>query len=438
MLEQLRQLAAQAIEMARAAGAGDAFATATRLQTVAFEQRDDLLERVQESTSRSLGLRLWVDGRYSEHTTSVLEPDRLRAFVTGAVSIARAIDVDPDRRVPEPALYEGRPADDLDLVDPAVGALTPARRTELCQAVVAAARGNERVISVTGAVTDYREELAAASSNGFAGEAEGTAATLSGFVTLRGEGDARPDGSYGVAATHLGDLPGPEAVGAEALRRAVARLGSIQGPTRRTTMIVEPMNAGGLIRHLLTPATAEAVSQERSIYQGRLGQALVSEQLSITDDPLVRRGLGSRRFDREGIAARRLPIIERGRAANLYVDTYYGRKIRQAPTTGSTSNVVVATGDRDLAQLLSDAGEGVLVTAWIGGNSDPTRGEFSIGMRGHLIEGGQVGQAVGEMNVSGNLLSLFTGLAALGNDPWAFSTWRVPTLVFEAVQFSGA
>jgi PmbA protein len=438
MLEQLRQLAAQAVEMARSAGAGDAFATATRVRTVEFEQRDDLLERVQESTSRSLGLRLWVDGRYSEHSTSVLEPDRLRAFVTGAVSIARAIDVDPERRIPEPSLYEGRPTDDLDLVDPAVNELTPAARVETCQAIVAAAREHERVISATGAVADYHEELAAASSNGFAGEEEGTAVTLSGFVTLRGEGDARPDGSYDVAATHVGDLPEPDAVGAEALRRAVTRLGSVQGPTRRTTMVVEPMMAGSLMRRLLAPATAEAVSQERSIYQDRLGQTIFAERLSVTDDPLLRRGLGSRHFDGEGLSARRLPIIEQGRAAGLYVDTYYGRKIHQPPTTGSISNVVVATGDRELAQLVADAGEGVLVTAWIGGNSDPTRGEFSIGIRGQLIEGGQVGQAVGEMNVSGNLLALFAGLAALGSDPWVYSTWRVPTLVFEGVQFSGA
>jgi PmbA protein len=203
-------------------------------------------------------------------------------------------------------------------------------------------------------------------------------------------------------------------------------------------MVVEPWMATGLTRRLLRPASAEAWSQERSYFRDRLGETLFAERLTITDDPLVRRGLGSRHFDREGISARPVALVEAGRARHIYVDTYYGRKIGMAPTTGYSSNVVVTPSEGSLERLISDAGQGVLVTTWIGGNSDPTTGEFSIGMRGHLIEGGQVGAPVGEMNVSGDIVELFSRLAAVGNDPWPYSSYRVPTLVFENVQFSGA
>lgn len=438
MLEALRRSAAEAVELARSAGAAEVFATAQRQRTVLFQQRDDILERVEESTSRGLGLRLYVDGRYSEHGTTDLEPGRLRAFVAEAVRMTRALDPDPDRLVTDPALYRDRPTADLDLVDRAVLDLDPAARRAICGALAEAAHGDERVISATVSVSDVHGETATASSNGFAGDEEWTTVRTSGFVTLREGGDRRPDGYYGVAATHLEDLPAPEAVGREALARALARLGSVQGPTRRATLVVEPWMATSLIGRLLGPANAEAWSQERSYFRGRMGEALFAERLTIVDDPLIPRALGSRHYDREGISARRLPLVEAGRPRGLYVDTYYGRKIDMAPTTGSSSNVVVRPGEGTLESLLSAAGDAVLVTTWIGGNSDPTTGEFSIGMRGHLVEGGRVGAPVGEMNVSGELLGLFRRLAAAGEDPWVYGTARVPTLVFEDVQLSGA
>ncbi|XZE17819.1 metallopeptidase TldD-related protein [Pirellulaceae bacterium SH449] len=59
-------------------------------------------------------------------------------------------------------------------------------------------------------------------------------------------------------------------------------------------------------------------------------------------------------------------------------------------------------------------------------------------MRGHLIEDGQIGARVSEMNVNGNFLTLFQFLVAVGNDPWKYSPLKAPTLLFEDVNFSGA
>ncbi len=99
-----------------------------------------------------------------------------------------------------------------------------------------------------------------------------------------------------------------------------------------------------------------------------------------------------------------------------------------APTTGLPSNSVVATGDRRLAKLLADAGDGVYVTSWLGGNADGTTGDFSLGLRGHMIENGRIGRPVGEMNVTGNLRDLFSRLETVGNDPYPYSSTLAPSL----------
>ena len=68
---------------------------------------------------------------------------------------------------------------------------------------------------------------------------------------------------------------------------------------------------------------------------------------------------------------------------------------------------MLGTGDKSLDELLADVGNGVYVTSWLGGNADNTTGDFSLGIRGHMIENGKVGRPVGEMNVTGNLRDLF-------------------------------
>ena len=86
---------------------------------------------------------------------------------------------------------------------------------------------------------------------------------------------------------------------------------------------------------------------------------------------------------------------------------------------------------------MSDVGSGVYITSWLGGNANPTSGDFSFGLRGHLIENGTIGRPLREMNVTGNLRQLFQNMAEIGNDPWPYSPVQAPTLVFEDVQFSG-
>ena len=109
-----------------------------------------------------------------------------------------------------------------------------------------------------------------------------------------------------------------------------------------------------------------------------------------------------------------------------------------APTTGGSSNLIVAPGTRDLDAIVRDVDRAYLVTGWLGGNSDATTGDFSLGLRGHVVERGAIGAPVKEMNITGNLLTLFRGLIEVGSDPYPHSSLRAPTLVFDDVQFSGA
>jgi PmbA protein len=437
MADSLLQSAQQAVELAVKLGASDAWASTSRSHGVNFEMRNGMLEKVEDSTSRGLSIRLWVDGRYSAHGTNDLRSKSLESFVQEAIAVTRALQEDPYRVIPDPALFKGRSNLDLDLVDQSIASITREQRLEMLSMMNQRIQGQEKVLSTTTSVSTSENQSAAASSNGFSGSFETTGIFVFADVVLDEDGK-RPEEAYFGGGHHQSELPQLEEVADTALQWARNRLGSKKGPTKKTTMVVDPRVAGSIVSRLLSALDGNSLQQKRSFWAGKIGEQAVSPLLTITDDPLLVRGLQSRPFDSEGIASKALPIIDKGVLRNYYIDTYYGKKLGLAPTTGSPTNRTLALGNKGRDKLIHELDEGILITSWLGGNSDSATGDFSLGVRGHLIERGQVGSPVSEMNVTGNLLALFNSLRALGNDPWKFSALKVPTLVFDDVSFSGA
>jgi PmbA protein len=435
---ELAERAQQAVEQALEAGADDVWAVTQQSRDVEFSYRDGALEKVQDATSRNLSVQVYANGRYSSHLTTDLNPDRLGSFLAQAVASTAALEPDPYRAITPPELFKDRPEANLDLVDDAVAKLEREQRLGWCVSLDDAARNHEKVISATAGVYDGSVAYAIASSNGFEGFRDATYCWLGTSVTLKDRGDRRASDGFYAGGTHVADLPDSRVIAETALDRALVRLDADKGPTTRTTMLVDSRAASSLVGRLLQSAYARSVQQGRSFWSNLRGKKAFSDKLTLVDEPLIRRGLGSRLFDEEGIAARRLPLVEAGTVRNIYVDTYYGRKAAMQPTTGSLSNVTVATGELSLQELVAEVGEGIYVTSWLGGNADGTTGDFSLGLRGHVIENGVIGRPVGEMNVTGNLRKLFGQLELTGNDVYPYATILSPSLAFTGVDFSGA
>ena len=438
MLADLNKHAQYAVEAGKKAGANDVWATAEQKRDVEFEFRDGKLEKVKDATSRSLAVKLYVDGRYSSHSTTDLRPEQLKAFITEAVALTRALEVDEFRKITPPEFFSGRSDADLQLVDGSLESLDRDQRLAWCREIDERTHVDDRLISATAGVYDGTAISASASSNGFSGTSAATYLWMGSQLTFKDQGHKRASSYFYAGAPQREDVPQPREIAERGLARVRARLGAKKGPTVKATMVVDPSVAGSLIGRLLRPAKASALQQGRSFWADYMDTTPFSNKLTIIDDPLLVRGLGSRLYDSEGIAAKPLTLVKNGRVENIYVDTYYGRKLKMAPTTGSSSNRIIKPGNRSLKELIAAAGTGIYVTSWLGGNSDGTTGEFSLGLRGHLIENGEIGAPVDEMNVTGDLETMFASLVEVGNDPWRYSSTRCPTLVFEGVDFSGA
>jgi PmbA protein len=440
MTETMLDVAKGVMKVALQKGAREVGVGAYRSRQVEVEWRDGKLDKVSEATTRGLGLQLYVDQRYASVATSDLRPEALERFVTDAVSMTRLLAVDPFRTLPDPALYQGQAQLDLQLEDPAYDSVTAQERREVSRELEAAARavpGSEKILSVTSYFADSQAESFRVHSNGFEGTRRDTVFSMGASVSVKDPDGRRPMEWQGASQRFRADLPAIRELGQAAAQRAMSRVGAQKMVSAVLPMVVENRAGGGLLGRLFGPLSASALQQKRSFLEGKVGVQVGSVKLHVEDDPHVVKGLGSRLFDGEGMAARKMPVLDGGVLRNYYVDTYYGKKLGMAPTTGGSSNLAWKLGTKDRDGLLATVKDGVFVSGFLGGNSNNTTGDFSLGVQGFRVRNGALAEPVSEINISGNHLEFWKRLVEVGNDPYPYSAGRCPTLVFDGVQFAG-
>jgi len=438
--ESMMEIARNVVSLAKQKGASEVAAVARVKREVDVTWRDGKLDKITEATSRGLEVRLFVDGRYSACQTSDLRPEGLAPFLENAVALTRTLAKDPHRSLPDPALYMKSTPEGLSIADPRIESITALDLRRAAQSLEEAARsvkGSEAILSVTTNGNHTWMETTQVHSNGLEGNFTSTEFSISADVTIKDADGRRPEeGDYGWVRMY-GDLPDVATVGRRATERALSRRGAKKIASAQMPVLLDNRPANGFLGYLLRPLSGASLQQKRSYFEGLVGKTFGSDKLDFADDPLLPKGLGSRPFDGEGLAARRLPIFEKGVLKNHYIDTYYGKKLGMPPTTSRSSNIAWKLGTKNQAALALDVKEGILITSFLGGNSNDTTGDFSLGFQGFMIRGGKIAEPIAEMNVSGRHQDVWKRLIAVGNDPFIHSASRTPTLVFDGMQIAG-
>jgi PmbA protein len=438
---QLWELARNTMKRAAELGAEESVVSVGRNTEISLTRRAGRLEQAHQATSLSLSLSLLVDDRFSGHSTSDLRPEALESFLQSAVAATRALEPEPERRQVDRALCgHGATLEELDGYDAGWVELTVAERrnrVKTLEELVDALPTREQIISATCYHADSEGESVRVMSNGFEGEWRSTGFGHGVDMTLFEPGGRRPEAMSWYGAPHAAMLPSPEAVVQEAWKKAARRLGSKPAKSGRYPMLLENSAAGRILGVMGAPLSGSELHQGRSFYAGKLGTQIASPVLNILDDPLIPRAPGSRPFDGDGIMAKPMPVIEDGVLKNYYINVYYGRKLGMAPTTGGRSNWVIRPGTRTALEMAKDLPVCIMVTGFLGGNSNGVTGDFSFGIQGLLLEHGEVVGNLSEMNVSGNIGDIYHRLVETGSDVWTWSGVRSPSLLFEGVEFRG-
>ena len=444
----LPALADALLHAARRAGAEAADALVVEAASVSVDVLRGRLEQAERAEGIDLGLRVLVGRRQACVSASDASPATLERMAERAVAMAREAPEDPHVGLAPPeALARERDAAALDLVDaepplPPVALQDMAARAEAAALAVA---GVTQVGSAGASQNDRRVHLAA--TNGFSGGYRRTGTQLS-CVAITGEGTAMERDWYGDARVHRAELDAPEAVGQQAAERAVARAGATKPPTGAVPVVFDERVAGTLIGHLLAAINGSAVARGATFLRDALGEAVLPDGMTLTEDPLMPRMSGSRPFDAEGLPTRARDLVAGGVLEGWVLDLATGRRLGMVSTANAArgpsgppmpqvTNLRLTPGDTDRDGLLARMGTGLLVTQLIGSSVNATTGDYSRGASGFWVEGGRIVRPVNECTIAGNLRPMLRSLVA-ANDARPHVGRQVPSLLVEGLTIAGA
>jgi len=402
-----------------------------------IEVRDEKIDKLQESNQSGMRINLYVDNKYSSISTNRLSnKEELAKFIEEAIAGTRYLAEDEFRTLPDPDRYYKGNGPELKTLDPNFNSVDPQQKVKNAFDLEKEVLGSDdRIISVS---TSYRDGMSGSvmvASNGFEGDSENSYYALSASVSVT-DGVARPQGGWYESSIFSDQLIRTD-IGKKALKKALDRLGQSKIASGKMPMIVENKMVGQTLRPLISALNGGSIQQKQSFLIDMKGEKIGSDLMTIVDDPFIVSGRGSRLFDSEGMAAEKRSVVENGVLKTYYIDTYYARKLEMEATSGGTTNLVFKPGEKDLEGLLADIDRGILVTGFNGGNSNGATGDFSFGIEGFLVEKGKLVQPVSEMNITGNFKQLWKDLVAVGSDVDLSRSWRLPSLVFDNVDFSG-
>lgn len=427
------------IETSAKLGAQDCKVRFSKRRFVEVKYRERKPETIKEAFTNWLSMELLVDGKYIAQSTPDLREKALTDFISKAIENARLLEEDPFRTLPDPSYYEGRTEKDLDIVDPNYKSYSPQDRHQMVQSIEDAClkEGGEKVISVTANVYDHFYEEEIMNSKGFTGSVEATECWTSANMTLQDEGDRRPNGYFSAGVRKLDDMLSPEFIGIETARRTKDLIGGKKIKSENLPVIIENRTTSRVLGGFIGAMYGRNVQQNSSFLIDKKGKQIGSRHFSLIDDPLLKKGLRSCLYDGDGFPAKYREMISNGVLNDYYIDWYYSRKLGVDPTTGGPTNLIIPPGEKSTTEIMKELGRGIYITGFIGGNSNSTTGDFSVGIIGHLFENGVPVQPIAEMNIADNHLQFWNKLIATANDPWIYGGWRIPSLVFEDVMVSG-
>jgi len=437
--QEFQELADWVIDQAKKAGVKDCKVNLSKRRFVEINYRDRKPEVIKEATTQGLNLEVYINNRFASQSTPDFRKSTLAGFVTDVVGSAKIMEEDPFRTLPDPKYYAGRTTNDLQLADPTQDELTPEQRHAMVKSVEDSCldKGGSKVISVEAGEYDETYEEYVKSSNGLIGANRTTQCWTGASMTAQDEGDRRPAGYHWVGCRYREDLPSLQEVGAIAARRTLDLMGGKKIQTETLPIIIENRGVGRVLGGLFGPMSAGNIQQKRSFLTDKKGQQVGSKLFTVQDNPFLPRALGSMYYDGDGFPAKKRDLFTQGMLNEFLVDWYYSRKLGWEPTSGSISNLMIPPGTRSVDQIVKDLGRCMLITDFIGGNSNSTTGDFSVGIIGKLFDKGQFVQNVAEMNIADNHLKFWNKLVEIGNDPWIYSQTRLPSLVFDGVVVSG-
>ncbi|HIN47772.1 MAG TPA: TldD/PmbA family protein [Deltaproteobacteria bacterium] len=444
----MKQAAEHVLMLAEKKGLKDVDVVIERIESLDVEIRDAKVEKVEQSTSLGLGIRVLDEGRTGLASTERLSSESIAHAFRNACENAKLQDPTEVEMLDAPA--EIPDASTLELYNQELDLLNTEDLTELGLSIEDAVKAaDERVVSIPylGVSRGRSESLLLSSRGVFYSQQSNEVAAWCG--PLLQEGDSRKSGMQ-IFHRREWDPDAGKRIGTEAVEKAAELLSAAPIPGGRMPVVLDEYMAPRFLGMFFGAFSAESAQRGMSRLQGKLGERIAVPELTLLDDPHLPGGNRSCFLDAEGLLTKPLPLIENGVFRNFLFHVESARKENKSSTghaargaSGGIStrshNLVWPKGEHSLQQLCALNNKCLLVTQLEGhAGCNPVSGDISIGVQGFLIENGSRIQPVDSITVAGNFFDVLRNIRGCGNAYQPELTHSfIPALLIEGLTVSG-
>lgn len=378
------------------------------------------------SVDGGLSFRGLFQGKMGSSYTEKVDQDSIEQLLADAAAGAQVIDSEEEQPI-----FAGSPAyTEVNLYNDALQSVSPQAKIDLLKQAEAECLAHDPRISMVAYnnLGSFRVERRIANTRGLdrSDLDNGIYAYVMPVAREGADTKSGMDFAYGRNFAALD----PVAMAKRAAAEAVSLLGAEPVESREYPIILENRAAASLLSVFAGLFFAGNVQKSKSLLKGRLGQRIASELVTLVDDPFLAEGASSRSFDDEGVATRRLTLVENG-VLKRYLYNLRTAAVDGVESTGHASkssyksaintaptNLYLQPGSLSFQELVESTQEGLIITSLQGLHSgaNPISGDFSLAAHGYLVAGGKVQRAVNQITVAGNILAMLSQVEAVGND----------------------
>ncbi|MCX6639540.1 MAG: TldD/PmbA family protein [bacterium] len=443
----LQEIAQYTVEQAIKAGAQQSDVYLEKGRESEVDVRMGELETLKQATSKGLGLRVYCGNRLGFAYTSDFDKKSLSNFAKRTVEMAQEISPDPNNVLPPTPKVPSYP--DLDLYDPEVASIPIEWKLKTAKEMEAIAMAyDKRITNSNGAsVSDGESESVIANSNGIVHSYMSSFCSLS-CSPVAEENDKKQTNYWYSSKRFFKELDSPESVAKEAARRTVLMLGAVKPKTQQVPVVFDPQMAASLMGIIFYSLNGDSIMKRSSFMVDKLGQKIATDKLTMIDDALMKRGLGSQPIDDEGIPTTTKVVIDQGVLKMYFYDGYSAHKAGTQPTGNARRgyastpsigawNLYLKAGEQTPEEIIRSVDNGLYLTRTMGFGVNMVNGDFSRGAAGLWIEKGELTYPVEEATIAGNILDMLNNIPMIGNDLVFRSSYAAPTLRIDNLTVSG-
>jgi len=441
-----KKLALKLLDNTKKAGATQAEVVLLSGEELEIEINKKKMQKLNRATMKGVGLRVYVGKRMSFVYSSDFTDKELDKLVEKGVALAKEGMEDKFNILPSPS---GTPPE-LDIFDPELANIDLQKKIDYAREL------DELVFQIDSRVANTRAssysdlygEFIIANTNGLVHSWQESYCGVGTSPVIEDKG-LKQVAYYGTRARYYKDIPPAKGIAEEAVRRASLLIGGEKVKTQKVPVVFDFRVGTSLIGGVLSAVNGERVFRGESFLVDKLEETIGSELVTIVDDGLIPKGMGSSPVDGEGVATSTKKVVDKGVLKLYLYDSYTANKVG-TKSTGNASrgsyssrpsigpnNFYLEKGDKSPEEIIKEVSSGFYVFNTMGGGVNPVTGMYSAGAAGVWIRNGELAEPVAKVTIAATLFDMLKGIDAVGNDLRFDSSVVSPTYRVKQMTVSG-